>query len=274
MRAWFERPASSAAVADRRASEGADAGRDLRGRARPAYSNRPLHEISPAKVDLCSMAGMVTRRSAADIGLARARELQRRVGEELRVARTSAGLSQASAGASAAMSHAQWSRLERASLLDVSFGQASRAATAVGLRLDVRCYPDGDPVRDAGQLALLERFRRRLPPGTRWETEVPLPIPGDRRAWDALVGLRGRRAGCEGETRLGDLQALERRLRLKLRDGGVDVLIVIVADTVSNRRVLDAYREVLRSLLPLDGRHVLASLRAGVLPDRNGLVLL
>jgi hypothetical protein len=219
-------------------------------------------------------AHMVPRRSHAEIGLARARELQRRVGEELRIARTSAGLSQEAAGSSAAMSHAQWGRIERASLIDVAFGQASRAATAVGLRLDVRCYPDGDPVRDAGQLALLERFRRRLPPGTRWDTEVPLPIPGDRRAWDALVGLRGRRAGCQGETKLGDLQALERRLRLKLRDGAVDVLIVIVADTVSNRRILEAHRDVLRSLLPLDGRQVLASLRVGELPDRNGLVVL
>ena len=120
---------------------------------------------------------MVTRRSPADIGLARARELQRRFGEELRIARTGAGLSQQSAGASADMSHAQWGRIERAALLEVTFGQASRAATAVGLRLDVRCYPDGDPVRDAGQLALLERFRRRLPSGARWDTEVPLPIP-------------------------------------------------------------------------------------------------
>jgi hypothetical protein len=220
------------------------------------------------------MRGMVSRQSSAEAGRARARELQRRVADDLRIARTAAGLSQASAGASAAMSHAQWGRIERGELLDLSFGQASRAAFAVGLRLDVRCYPDGDPARDAGQLALLERFRRRIPPGATWDTEVPLPIPGDRRAWDALVTLRGRRAGCEGETRLGDLQGLERRLRLKLRDGAVDVLIVIVADTVTNRRVLEVHREGLRSLLPLDGRQVLASLGAGGLPDRNGLIVL
>ena len=88
------------------------------------------------------------------------------------------------------MSHAQWSRIERGVLLDLSFSQASRAASAVGLRLDVRLYPDGDPARDAGQLALLERFRLRLPAGTRWDTEVPLPIPGDRRAWDQWLVSR------------------------------------------------------------------------------------
>ena len=164
--------------------------------------------------------------------------------------------------------------MERGVLRELTFDQVSRAASAVGLRLGVRLFPDGDAVRDAPQRALLERFRGRLPLVAVWETEVPFPITGDRRAWDALVRLGGRRAGCEGETRLGDMQDLERRLRLKVRDGAVDVLILIVADTAWNRRILDAHREVLRALLPLDGRQVLASLRAGVLPDRNGLVVL
>jgi hypothetical protein len=138
----------------------------------------------------------------------------------------------------------------------------------------MRTYPDGDPVRDAGQLALLERFRQRLPGEGLWQTEVPLPIPGDRRAWDALLVFRGRRAGCEAETRLTDIQALERRLALKFRDGDVDVLILLVADTAANRRVMKMHREALRSLLPLDGWQVLRALRAGGLPDTNGLVLL
>ena len=172
------------------------------------------------------------------------------------------------------MSHAQWSRIERGVLAELSFDQSSRAASAVGLRLAVSLFPDGDPVRDAAQLALLERFRRRLPTEARWDTEVPMPIPGDRRAWDALIRLHGRRAGCEAETRLRDLQALDRRLQLKVRDGAVDVLILVVADTAANRAILGARREVLRPLLPLDGRQVLTSLRAGELPDQNGLVVL
>jgi hypothetical protein len=159
-------------------------------------------------------------------------------------------------------------------LRDLSIDQASRAAAVVGLKVSVKLYPDGDPLRDAAQLGLLERLRVRLPADARWGTEVPFPIPGDRRAWDALIRLGGRRAGCEAETRLLDLQALERRLALKLRDGEVDVLLLLVSDTVANRRVLYAHREDLRPLLPLDGRRVLASLRAGYLPDQNGLVVL
>jgi transcriptional regulator with XRE-family HTH domain len=203
-----------------------------------------------------------------------AERLRRELGAELRFARLGAGLSQVAVGAAAGMSHAQVGRIERGRVAGLSLDQASRAASAVGLRLVVRTYPDGDPVRDAGQLALLARLRSRLPPAARWETEVPLPIPGDRRAWDALIRLGGRRAGCEAETRVRDVQALERRLALKRRDGAVDVVILVVAGTAANRRTLAAHREALRAILPLDGREVLASLRAAQLPARSGLVVL
>jgi transcriptional regulator with XRE-family HTH domain len=217
---------------------------------------------------------MTSRSNPAGEGRARATAIARRIGTELRLARSSAGLSQTSAAAGAGMSHAQWSRIERGALDELSFDQAARAAAVVGLRLAARLYPDGDPVRDAAQLALLERFRQRLPPGARWDTEVPLPATGDRRAWDGFVRLGGRRAGCEAETRIDDVQALERRLMLKLRDGDVDILILVVAKTLANRRAIQVHREALRALLPLDGREVLASLRAGRLPERSGLVVL
>ena len=151
---------------------------------------------------------------------------------------------------------------------------ACRVGLAVGLRFGARLYPDGDPVRDAAQLRVLERFRSRLTASCQWRTEVPLPLAGDRRAWDAVITLHRRRAGCEAETRLGDIQALERRLALKLRDGGADVLIVVVADTAHNRGVLRAHREALRGLLPLDGRQVFAALAAGSLPNANAIVVL
>ena len=172
------------------------------------------------------------------------------------------------------MSRAQYGRIERGEIATVSFVQASRAAAAVGLRLSLRTFPDGDPVRDVGQLRLLERFRALLPSGAAWRTEVPLPMPGDRRAWDATVGMLGRRAGCEAETKVNDIQAMERKLALKLRDGEVDVLIVIVADTVANRDALDRHREELRALLPLDTREILRCLRVGRLPSASGLMVI
>jgi transcriptional regulator with XRE-family HTH domain len=217
---------------------------------------------------------MPTRRNPADEGRLLAARIQRQIGDDLRAARLAAGLSQDAAGTAAGISHAQFGRIERGSNRDLTFDQVARAGIAVGLRLGARLYPDGDPVRDRAQLALLDRFRARLPPAAIWTTEVPLPIPGDRRAWDACIALGDRRAGCEAETRLTDVQAVERRLALKMRDGGMDLLLLVVSDTATNRRMLGLHRESLRTLLPLDGRDVLASLRTGRLPERSGLVVI
>ena len=64
---------------------------------------------------------------------------------------------------------------------------------------------------------------------------MPLPNAGDRRAWDAVIGIARVRIGVEAETRARDEQELERRLSLKRRDGGVDHVILLLADTRSNR---------------------------------------
>jgi transcriptional regulator with XRE-family HTH domain len=217
---------------------------------------------------------MPARTTLDEEGRRLAARIRRQIGEDLRAARLASGLSQHAAATGVGMSHAQFGRIERGELEVLSFDQACRAGLAVGLRLGARLYPDGDPVRDRAQLALLERFRRRLPPDARWRTEVPLPITGDRRAWDGLLALDGRRAGCEAETRLTDLQALERRLALKVRDGQVDLLILLVSDTRWNREALRAHREALRALLPLDGRDVLRALASGRLPEASGVLVL
>jgi transcriptional regulator with XRE-family HTH domain len=217
---------------------------------------------------------MSAREDRLDRARRHAAQLCLTFGDEIRMARMNAGLSQRVAGGAAGMSHAQLGRLERGRNRHVTVDQAARAASAVGLHLVLRTYPDGDPVRDAAHLALLERFRARLPAAARWDAEVPFPIPGDRRAWDALIRLGGRRGGCEAETRLRDVQALQRRLALKVRDGLVDVMILLVADTAANRQALVAHRDSLRALLPLDGRGVLPSLRNGRLPGARGLVVL
>ena len=216
---------------------------------------------------------MTTRNDPAAEGHRLATRLARQIGDDIRNARVASGLSQNAVGAAAGMSHTQVSRIERAEVAGLTIDQVCCAGLAVGLKLAARLFPDGDAVRDGAQLRLLERFRLALPAGAEWATEVPMPIAGDRRAWDAVVRLGGRRAGCEAETRLADIQSLERRLALKLRDGGVDVLILVVADTAHDRGVLREHREALRPLLPLDGRHILAALAHGRLPDTNGIVV-
>ena len=172
------------------------------------------------------------------------------------------------------MSHTQLGRIERGELAAVSVDQLARACAAVGLRLVARAYPDGDPIRDAGQIALLARFRVILPATATWKTEVPLPIVGDLRSWDAVVRLGGVAFAVEAETRLRDVQALDRRIALKQRDAGVELVILLVAATEANRRALHHARESLRSRFPLDGRAILGAVRAGRSPTASGIALL
>ena len=105
-------------------------------------------------------------------------------------------------------------------------------------------------------------------------TEVPLPIPGDRRAWDGFIRVGNGAIGVEAEARIRDAQAVDRRCALKRRDGGVDMVILLVADTRANRRMLALHREALRSSFPLDTRQILAALRAGRAPSGSGIVVL
>lgn len=152
--------------------------------------------------------------------------------------------------------------------------EVALACAAVGLAPALRAYPSGDPVRDAAHLRLLARLQARLPRGAPWQTEVPLPIPGDLRAIDARTALEGHVIGIEAETHLADLQAMERRVVLKKRDARLDRLVLLIADTGHNRGALNTHREALRGAFPLDSRAVLAALARGEAPAADGIVVL
>ena len=190
------------------------------------------------------------------------------------MARVSGGLSQREAGRAVGMSHSEWGRIERGELETVTVEQLALACAAVGLVLSIRTYPLGDPVRDAGQLRYAALVGELLPPHAVWRTEVPFPRSGDPRAWDGVASLDGRRAAFEIEVRVLDVQALDRRMALKLRDGGLDVLILVVPGTRANRRALATHREALRSRFPLDSPAIHAAFAAGSLPDRCGILVL
>ncbi len=101
-----------------------------------------------------------------------------------------------------------------------------------------------------------------------------MPIRGDLRAWDGQCRFGGAVVAVEAVTRLLDVQALDRAIALKRRDGGVGIVILLFADSVANRRRLAEYREVLRANFPLDTRAVLAAVREGRAPDASGIVVL
>lgn len=123
-------------------------------------------------------------------------------------------------------------------------------------------------------MALLERLRARLPEDAGWATEVPFPTAGDLGAWDALIRLVGKRIGVEAETRGRDAQALQRKPTLKRRDGNVDHLVLLMADTRHDRSFLRAAGRGLLQDFPVPGPVALARLEAGQDPGGSSIVLL
>lgn len=196
------------------------------------------------------------------------------MGNEVRQARLDHDLSQAVASGAIGMSKSAWSRLERGEALRLPLLDLARAAAAVGLDLSVRAFPGGRPVRDIAHLRLLERFRGALGPGAHWQTEVPLPIAGDQRAWDARVLVPGARIGIEAETRARDAQGLQRRLALKRRDGGVDHVVLLLADTRHNRTFMRAAGSGFMADFPVPGQVAMVRLSAGQDPLGSAVVLL
>ncbi|MEW5989889.1 MAG: helix-turn-helix transcriptional regulator [Chloroflexota bacterium] len=197
-----------------------------------------------------------------------------RAGNELREARLGRGLSLRTVANAVGISPSEASRIERGHSPRVPFQALARYAAAVGLDVPLRMFPGPRPIRDAAHIALLDDFRRRLHRSLRWAVEVPLPNPGDQRAWDGMIIGPDWRYGVEAEIVVSDAQATLRRLMLKARDGGVDGVILVVRGT---RRTMDAVRAARPELtagLPIPGRRAIELLAAGVDPGGSALVVL
>lgn len=216
---------------------------------------------------------MAGSESAAAIGARRSRVLRHRIAEELSTARRSSGLSVREVARFVGVSAARIERAEHGDPATLTIDLAARIAPVVGLLLAASLHPNGDPVRDRAHLALLERFRLRLHRGLVWRTEVPMPIAGDLRGADGVAQGAFGTILVEAETRVTDIQAVERKTALKQRDLGADRLILLIADTPNNRRVVDLHPE-LRERFPVPARRCLAALRRGEDPGGNSLVIL
>ncbi len=209
------------------------------------------------------------------LGEARRRTLRalRELGLAMRSARLAAGLTQAEAAREIGISRAYFGRIERGEVRDVGFRLANRICAVLGLDLVVRAYRSGPPVRDAPHLALLARFDEQISSAFRTRNEAPIGSGPDRRAWDRL--LEGPVSiGVEAETRIDDVQALERKMTLKQRDSGVRRMLLVVRGSRHNRMVLRAARPMLRATFPLATREVLEAVRAGTDPGANGVAIL
>ena len=217
---------------------------------------------------------MATRERAVDRGTERGRQLVRQLGREHRLARRDRGLSLRVVASAAGVSPATVWRFEHALSPNISVLLIARLLAIVGLDLSAGAFPGARPLRDAPQAEVLERFRALLHASLRWATEVPFPIPGDQRAWDATINGPGWRYGVEAETGPTDAQALNRRLNLKQRDGGMDGVLLVLPGTRRVREFLAAAEPLLAPSFPIDGRRALELLHAGVDPGGSAIIVL
>jgi transcriptional regulator with XRE-family HTH domain len=214
------------------------------------------------------------RERAVDRGSRRGKALVSELGRELRTARVGHGLTQASVGGAIGLSRSEVSRIERGAISSVSILNLARLMSVVGLELSARAYPTGAPLRDRAHLALIGRLRDHVAATLSWRVAVPIGPIGNLRAWDVIINLGRERIGVEAETRLTDLQSIERRIALKCRDSAIPTAILLLADTRTNRLALRSAGAAVPDAVPIRSRDALRSLRSGELPTANALVLL
>jgi len=168
------------------------------------------------------------------------------------------------------------SRIERAKLGSVSIIQATRLGAVLGLDVRVNVYPGGEPLRDAASAKRLGRILAHVRPPLRYRTEVALPArmagPIELRAWDLVTYLDGTRCAWELEMRLRDAQATIRRHALKRRDDPVDRFVLVLADTKTNRRILNEHIDLFSDAPVLRRASVFAAVERGEQPP-SGIVL-
>ena len=216
---------------------------------------------------------MSTIRRTRDIGAERADRIIIEFGRDVRDARRLAGLSQDRVSNAVGISHSHLSRIEHGRVPNLSIDLAARIAASLGLDLSVRTFPGGVKLRDVGQVRLLGRFRALVAPSISWRSEVGVGDVGDPRAWDEVIAAHGRQAGVEGETHVPDWQALDRRIALRRRDSGIELVILVLADTRHHRAVLREIGPAGMANFPEPARSALAALRAGSLPQASTIVL-
>jgi transcriptional regulator with XRE-family HTH domain len=217
---------------------------------------------------------MATRTRRTTAAAERGQELDAMVRRELRDARLDRNLSGAVVAAALGRSASQYSRLEHGLIRGLTIPEASIALAAVGLDLSVRVYPGGPPIRDRAHAALIERLRARCHRSIRVSTEVPLPDPGDLRAWDVVLAAAAWRHALEVETRPRDRQALERRIALKERDGAVGGVSLLLLDSRHDREFVRLHAHALAERFPVPASEALAALRDGRDPGRGSVILL
>jgi len=217
---------------------------------------------------------MPSRYRRIDQGHHHADRTLRRLGEEVRVARLTAGWSLRELARQCGYSRTHLSRIERGTATDVSLRSLEVVFATLAMELSCRPFPQGPPIRDAAHARLLSRFKARLAPAISLRTEVPLQGDRERRAWDGELAIERATCKLEAETVLYDMQAMDRRIARKMATDDIGRVVLLVADTRRNQRVLREFRPLIRNRYPLATREIMAGLAVGRLPTASGCVVL
>jgi hypothetical protein len=89
-----------------------------------------------------------------------------------------------------------------------------------------------------------------------------------------VVGGGPKLFGGEVETRLRDWQALGRRITLKMRDSGIDQVILLVSASRSNREALRVAEASMAAMFPIPARVALKALGEGRDPGGSVIIML
>jgi transcriptional regulator with XRE-family HTH domain len=200
--------------------------------------------------------------------------LRRSAGREIRLARHNAGLTLQQLALRLGWSKSKISRIERGLSPSVTLDDLAVLCDLVGLRPSLKFYPARRPLRDIAQIELLAALNNRMHPSWKTTQEVPMPDARDLRAADQLSAIPGCRVMVEAYRRFSDEQAQVRPARAKQAELEADRLILLLEDTLINRRAVAAARAELGRSFPVTQRAMLLALAAGIDPGGDGIVLL
>jgi transcriptional regulator with XRE-family HTH domain len=211
-----------------------------------------------------------------DVGRTRATYLALAFGRELRIARMTAGVTQARLAELAAVSQAEVSKAERGRG-DVSLEARCRLAAACGHELGWRLYPMATVrLRDSGQLSLAQAIMHAAH-GT-WRARLEVPVaPGDRRAADLVLAGNVEDLHIEVERALVDVQAQLRSGQLKrealaARSARPVRLVLAVPDTKCVRMRLAPFAELIGRALPTSSASTWRAIRRGEPLGADGIL--
>ena len=216
---------------------------------------------------------MATRETRRQRGRRRGKEMVRAVVSELRQQRQTANLSQRAVAAELGWHQSALNRLERFDFENVPLVRLAEIAAVLGLELSIRLHLVGDPIYDEASQGLIGRFLRVVSASYRVTREALLPS-GGQRSWDVLLRLASLLVGVELVTRVRDVQALVRLIRLRERDGGADHVLLVLSDSTHNRALLEQLTDALGPRFTTPPRQILDALRAGRPVPGSGVLLM